>query len=34
VVLDQVAQRAGAVVVAGARADAEVLGRGDLDVSM
>ena len=32
VVLDEVAQRAGAVVVAGARADADVLGRGDLDV--
>ena len=32
VVLDEVAQRARAVVVAGARADADVLGRGDLDV--
>ena len=32
VVLDQVAQRAGGVVVAGARAHAEVLGRRDLDV--
>ncbi len=30
VVLDQIAQRAGAVVVVGARADAEVLGGGDL----
>ena len=32
VVLDQVAQRARVVVVAGAAADAEVLGGGDLDV--
>ena len=32
VVLDQVAQRAGLVVVAGAGADADVLGRGDLHV--
>ena len=31
VVLDQVAQRAGLVVVAGAGSDAEVLGRRDLD---
>ena len=31
VVLDQVAQRAGRVVVVGAGADAEVLGGGDLD---
>ena len=32
VVLDQVAQRARLVVVAGAAADADVLGGGDLDV--
>ena len=32
VVLHEVAQRARLVVVAGARADADVLGRGDLDV--
>ena len=32
VVLHEVAQRARAVVVAGARADPDVLGRGDLDV--
>ena len=32
VVLDQVAQRAGLVVVAGAGADADVLGGGDLHV--
>ena len=32
VVLDEVAQRAGVVVVARARADPDVLGRGDLDV--
>ena len=31
-VLDEVAQRAGALVVAGARADADVLGGGDLHV--
>ena len=31
-VLDQVAQRAGALVVAGAAADPDVLGRGDLHV--
>ena len=31
-VLDEVAQRTGALVVAGAGTDADVLGRGDLDV--